>query len=133
MLKYVSPVIAGILAVLFVSQASAQGMEYRYHHWWGPHHHGWYWGNGPWWETPAQNVIRSQRYDHLLQVSLRFRAYRIRKECGPVTDPQLHADCVQSFDVYEPVAAGASWGWWGYGWHHRWHHAHWRRGWCHRC
>ena len=117
MLKYLAPVLAAVLIGVFSMQASAQGIQYRYHHWSGHH---WYWGNGPWWETPAQNVIRSRRYDHLVQVNLSFRAYRMRKECGPIGDPQLHADCLASFDVYEPVAPGARWGWWG----HRWH---WRR------
>jgi hypothetical protein len=125
MLKYVSPIFAGILFVLFASQASAQGVEYRYHHWYHPWGHGWYWGNGPWWESPAENVRRSQRYDHLLQVNLRFRAYRIVKECGPIKDPALHEDCVRSFDVFEPIAPYAGYGW---GWHH-WRHAHW----CRRC
>lgn len=125
MLKYVSPILFGIFVVLFASQASAEGMAYRYHHWYHHGAHGWWWGNGPWWETPAENVIRSQRYDHLVQVNLRFRAYRIVKECGPIGDPQLHADCVASFDVYEPIAPYAHYGWWG----HPWHHAHW----CRRC
>jgi hypothetical protein len=31
-------------------------------------------------ETPAENVRKSQWYDHLLSTNPRFRAYRIRKE-----------------------------------------------------
>ena len=55
-------------------------------------------------ETPAENVRKSQRYDHLLSTNPRFRAYRIRKECGPIAnDRELRNDCIRSFDIYEPV------------------------------
>jgi hypothetical protein len=55
-------------------------------------------------ETPAENVRKSQWYDHLLSTNPRFRAYRIRKECGPITnDRELRNDCIRSFDIYEPV------------------------------
>jgi hypothetical protein len=47
--------------------------------------------------SARQNVIESQRYDQLLQTSPAFRQARMQKECGPITDPQLHADCVASF------------------------------------
>jgi hypothetical protein len=29
-------------------------------------------------------------------------AYRMRKECGPIRDPELRASCVGSFSAYEP-------------------------------
>jgi hypothetical protein len=62
---------------------------------------------GRWHETPAENVRKSQWYDHLLSTNARFRTYRIRKECGPiVNDPELRSECVRSFDVYEPVGPG---------------------------
>jgi hypothetical protein len=49
-------------------------------------------------EWPAQrNVIESQRYEQLLRTNPTFRAARIRKECGPINDPHLHAGCVASF------------------------------------
>jgi hypothetical protein len=55
-------------------------------------------------ETPAQNVRKSQWYDHLLSTNPRFRAYRIRKECNPLAnDRELRNDCIRSFDIYEPV------------------------------
>jgi hypothetical protein len=54
--------------------------------------------------SARQNVIESQHYDRLLQSSGGFRAARIRKECGPVTDPGLHAQCVTSFAQFEPYA-----------------------------
>lgn len=48
--------------------------------------------------SARQNVIDSERYDRLLQTSRGFREARVRKECGPITDPQLHANCLASFD-----------------------------------
>jgi hypothetical protein len=55
-------------------------------------------------ETPAENVRKSQMYDHLLSTNPRFRAYRMRKECGPIAnDPELRHDCLASFNVYEPA------------------------------
>jgi hypothetical protein len=58
-------------------------------------------------ETPAENVRRSERYDNLLSTNAHFRAYRMRKECGPIRDPELHHSCLTSFDVYEPFRSGA--------------------------
>jgi hypothetical protein len=52
--------------------------------------------------SPRQNVIESMHYDRLLETSLPFRHSRERKECGPVTDPQLRQDCFASFQQYEP-------------------------------
>lgn len=54
--------------------------------------------------SARQNVIDSERYDRLLQTSRGFREARMRKECGPITDPQLHADCLASFSQNEPNA-----------------------------
>jgi hypothetical protein len=48
--------------------------------------------------SARQNVIDSERYDRLLQASRGFREARVRKECGPITDPQLHANCLASFN-----------------------------------
>ena len=48
-------------------------------------------------ETPAQNVRKSQQYDYLVRTNSSFRAYRVRKECGPITDAELRADCIGSF------------------------------------
>ena len=58
-------------------------------------------------DTPAENLRKSQWYDHLLSTNPSFRTYRIRKECNPiVNDPELRRDCIGSFDVYEPVRPG---------------------------
>jgi len=60
--------------------------------------------NGPA-ESPEQNVIRSAHYDWLLENRPGFRAYRERKECGPIQFEQnLRQDCFGSFDQYEPAA-----------------------------
>src|SRR5215471_1766951 len=58
--------------------------------------------------SARQNVVESQRYDRLLQTSRGFREARMRKECGPITDPQLHANCLASFNQDEPYAAASS-------------------------
>ena len=60
------------------------------------HHH------AKWHESPAQNVRKSQQYDYLVATNGSFRAYRMRKECGPIRDPELRASCVGSFGAYEP-------------------------------
>ena len=54
-------------------------------------------------EDPAVNNYLSARYDRWLQISPRFRAWRMRKECGPITWPGLRQSCLASFDQYEPV------------------------------
>jgi hypothetical protein len=56
---------------------------------------------GDW--SARRNVIESRHYDQLLQTNWRFRQARLRKECGPISDPQLHASCVASFDQFEPM------------------------------
>lgn len=43
------------------------------------------------------NVRQSGRYSHLVHSDAWFRAQRIKKECGPINDPALHAECVASF------------------------------------
>jgi hypothetical protein len=55
----------------------------------------------PYW-SPQRNVIESQRYERLVQTSPSFRQVRMRKECGPINDPQLRADCLASFNRGEP-------------------------------
>jgi hypothetical protein len=51
-----------------------------------------------------QNVIDSQNYDRLLETNPAFRQARVQKECGPISDQQLHARCVASFNEDEPSA-----------------------------
>ena len=55
-----------------------------------------------------QNVTQSERYDRLLETNGSFRQARMRRECGPITDPQLRQSCLDSFAQYEPAAARAT-------------------------
>ena len=86
----VSIVFAMLLAVLFLPAAQAQSMSYSV-------------ARAPSRADPAVNNYLSARYDHLLQVSPRFRAYRQWKECHTITWPGLRQSCLASFDQYEPV------------------------------
>jgi hypothetical protein len=52
--------------------------------------------------SARRNVVESGQYDQLLETNRGFREARMRKECGPVTDPQLHSDCLASFNQDEP-------------------------------
>ena len=61
---------------------------------------------GDW--SARRNVIASQRYDRLLQTNMGFRQARMRRECGPINDPQLRSQCLASFQQYEPVMTGSS-------------------------
>ena len=51
--------------------------------------------SGSW--SAQQNVRDSERYEAVVRSNSSFRANRVQKECGPINDPQLHADCVASF------------------------------------
>jgi len=44
-----------------------------------------------------RNVRDSARYEAVVRSNPTFRAARERKECGPIGDPQLHANCIASF------------------------------------
>jgi hypothetical protein len=48
-------------------------------------------------QSGMQNVRDSARYESAVRSNPTFRATRERKECGPIGDPQLHADCLASF------------------------------------
>jgi hypothetical protein len=61
--------------------------------------------------SARRNVADSERYDRLLENNAAFRQARIRKECGPITDPQLHQQCLDSFAQYESSSGPAT----GYG------------------
>ena len=51
-------------------------------------------------ESPSaqQNVLESKQYEQLLRTNPAFRQVRMKRECGPITDPQLHQSCVASFE-----------------------------------
>jgi hypothetical protein len=50
--------------------------------------------------SPQRNVAESEQYDRLLKTNPAFRQARMGKECGPITDPQLHHQCLESFARY---------------------------------
>jgi hypothetical protein len=50
----------------------------------------------------GRNNAESAQYDRLLEISPAFRHARARKECGPITDPQLRENCWATFAQYEP-------------------------------
>jgi hypothetical protein len=90
MSKYMRLIAAAAVIGLFASaSAQAAGMHYRMHYRW---------------QSPEENNILSARYDWLLETHPGFRAYHVRKECNPIDFvPALKADCVASFDQYEPM------------------------------
>ena len=44
-----------------------------------------------------QNVKQSEQYERAVCGNKAFRDKRIKQECGPITDPQLHESCVATF------------------------------------
>ena len=78
-LRYASISLASGLLLGFAGIASAQPMPQ----------------NNP---AASANVRESELYDNVVRTNPGFRAKRIEKECGPVTDPQLQAECVASFN-----------------------------------
>lgn len=48
----------------------------------------------------AANVKESEQYSALLRSNPSFRKKREAIECGPVTDPQLRQECINSFEAY---------------------------------
>jgi hypothetical protein len=58
--------------------------------------------------SARQNVSQSQQYDRTLETNRRFRQARMHKECGPISDPQLHQSCIASFSQDEPTKGSSS-------------------------
>jgi hypothetical protein len=44
-----------------------------------------------------RNVTDSERYERTLHTNAAFRQQRMQKECGPIDDQRLHAQCVATF------------------------------------
>jgi len=88
-MRLIIPTLAGLVALTAVSVQAAPVPTNQHPH-------------SKWRETPAQNVRKSQHYDHLVATNSSYRASRMRKECGPIRDPELRANCLGSFSVYEP-------------------------------
>jgi hypothetical protein len=83
-MRVIIPTLVGLVALAATSVQAAPVPT-------NPHHH------SKWRETPTQNVRKSQQYDHLVSTNSSFRASRMRKECGPISDAELRADCLGSF------------------------------------
>ena len=62
--------------------------------------------SGGW--SAHRNVVQSQRYDRLLETNRAFRLARMRKECGPIGDPQLHQECLASFSQDTPFVGSST-------------------------
>jgi hypothetical protein len=58
--------------------------------------------------TAHRNVIESQHYDRTLETNRAFRQARMRKECGPISDPELHQSCLASFHQDEPYMGSST-------------------------
>lgn len=52
-------------------------------------------------ESAQQNVKQSEEYERALCGNAAFRAKRIKQECDPITDPQMHESCVATFQCGE--------------------------------
>jgi len=61
----------------------------------------------PSWDA-RQNVIESKQYDRLLATNSAFRQARMRKECGPIADPELRQSCLASFDQKTPYVGSST-------------------------
>lgn len=48
--------------------------------------------------SARRNVKDSDRYETLVHTNPAFRAARIDKECGPITEPDLYQQCVATFN-----------------------------------
>jgi len=88
-MRLIIPTLVGLVALTTASVQAAPVPS-------KPHQH------TRWHETPAQNVRKSQQYDYLVETNGSFRTYRMSKECGPIRDPELRANCLSSFSSYEP-------------------------------
>jgi len=55
-----------------------------------------------------RNNAESAQYERLLQTNTGFRQARMQRECGPITDPQLRAQCMASFGEPSSMMTGSS-------------------------
>ena len=89
-MRVIIPTLVG-LAALAITSVQAAPVPTNSHHY------------SKWHETPAHNVWKSRQYDHLVSTNAAYRSSRVRKECGPIRDPELRQSCVASFGAYEPM------------------------------
>jgi len=62
--------------------------------------------HGSW--SAARNNAESAQYERLLQTNPGFRQARMQRECGPITDAQLRAECLASFGESSSTMTGSS-------------------------
>ena len=55
--------------------------------------------NSAWHETGRGQLQTRRAYDHILSPDVDLR-YRVKKECGPINDPELRRHCVASFSAH---------------------------------
>jgi hypothetical protein len=58
--------------------------------------------------SARRNVIESKQYDRAVETNRGFRQARMRKECGPITDPELRQSCLASFHQKEPQTGSST-------------------------
>jgi hypothetical protein len=58
--------------------------------------------------SARRNVVESRQYDRALETNRGFRQARMRKECGPISDPELRQSCLASFHQDEPSMGSSS-------------------------
>jgi hypothetical protein len=54
-------------------------------------------------EGAQENVKQSDQYERALCGNKAFRDKRIKQECDPITDPQLHESCVGGCALLSPA------------------------------
>jgi hypothetical protein len=87
MQRYRAASLAVALTIAFAGSAFAQAMP----------------TNNP---AAQANVRESEQYSAALRSNPAFRKKREAIECGPITDQQLHANCIASFEAYASPAKG---------------------------
>ena len=65
-------------------------------------------GDAPQSAAARRNVVESRQYDRELEANRAFRQARMRKECGPIADPELRQSCLASFHQDEPSLGSSS-------------------------
>jgi hypothetical protein len=58
--------------------------------------------------SASRNNAESAQYERLLQTNPGFRQARMQRECGPITDAQLRAQCLASFGASSSTMTGSS-------------------------
>ncbi len=58
--------------------------------------------------SARRNVAESHQYDRALGTNHGFRQARMRKECGPISDPELRQSCLASFHQDERSKSSSS-------------------------